>query len=499
MKRNLFYLLMLVCSMSVFTACSDNDEPNIPIEKELAGTYKGALDIVMNGSNLGTNIPKNISITKAGVSSINLELKDFSFGSLNFETIAIQDCAMDKYRDRYTFTGSQTLKFAAPLGECPVVVNGTIIGNKVTANLDITVSALSQTVKVVYEGAKLRGNESSEAKISNFSIEGDVVTEQPTYNESTGEITFKVDENATAEQLKLIPVFSVSPKAVVYPASGVVQDFSNGKKVVYTVIAEDGTVKEYTVSSAGSQNVLRFSFEEWENVPGSMWSNGYDKPKPTNILATSAEGAAMLILYGVKDVPVFKTEDKKEGNYAIKLVTLDTSEQANGLVPAITSGSVFTGKFDLSYLNWETFDKLDCTRFGVSYDKKPLRFKGSYKYTSGAKFLDGSAYPVIEEIKGKKDECSIQAVLYKITNDDDVLTGNNINTSDKRVAVAALKDGSDKEKFTDFDLEFNYLQAYEVGAKYKLAIVCSSSKEGDFFKGAGGSTLILDELEIIGE
>ncbi|MBU9882778.1 PCMD domain-containing protein, partial [Bacteroides sp. MSK.20.82] len=41
--------------------------------------------------------------------------------------------------------------------------------------------------------------------------------------------------------------------------------------------------------------------------------------------------------------------------------------------------------------------------------------------------------------------------------------------------------------------------AYEEGAKYKLAIVCSSSKEGDLFKGAGGSTLILDELEVMGE
>ena len=34
---------------------------------------------------------------------------------------------------------------------------------------------------------------------------------------------------------------------------------------------------------------------------------------------------------------------------------------------------------------------------------------------------------------------------------------------------------------------------------YKLAIVCSSSKDGDSFMGAGGSTLILDELEVIGE
>ena len=43
------------------------------------------------------------------------------------------------------------------------------------------------------------------------------------------------------------------------------------------------------------------------------------------------------------------------------------------------------------------------------------------------------------------------------------------------------------------------LETYEAGKEYKLAIVCSSSKEGDSFKGAGGSTLWIDELEIIGE
>ena len=36
-------------------------------------------------------------------------------------------------------------------------------------------------------------------------------------------------------------------------------------------------------------------------------------------------------------------------------------------------------------------------------------------------------------------------------------------------------------------------------AKYKFAIVCSSSKDGDSFKGAGGSTLIVDEFEVICE
>lgn len=500
MKKIFLFLFALICSMSLFTACSNDDDVKYPIDVEVAGTYKGTLDVTLDKLNIGTGIPKNVSITDAGNNSINMELKDFTFMGIELGTILISNCAVTQSGSTYAFTGTQTLtSLPEAIGQCPVTVNGTVVDGKAIINLDITVTKLSQTVKVVYEGTRLSGGESSEAKISSFTIESEVITEQPVINEAAGTITFKVNAEATDEQLKLTPVFVISEKATMTPVSGVVQDFSKGKKVAYTVVAEDGTVKVYTASIAGSQNVLKFSFEEWENVPGNPFSNEYDKPMPTDLLATSAEGAGMLKLFGVTEVPVHKTTDKKEGAYAIKLVTLDTSAKANALVPAITSGSVFTGKFDLDYLNWETNDKLDCTRFGIPYDKKPLRFKGSYKYAPGAKFLDGRELPATEV--DKIDECSVVAVLYEVTADDEVLTGNNINKSDKRVAVAALADGTAKENYTDFDIEFTYLsgKSYVAGTKYKLAIVCSSSKEGDFFMGAGGSTLILDELEVIGE
>ncbi|MBP6064854.1 MAG: PCMD domain-containing protein, partial [Bacteroides sp.] len=61
--------------------------------------------------------------------------------------------------------------------------------------------------------------------------------------------------------------------------------------------------------------------------------------------------------------------------------------------------------------------------------------------------------------------------------------------------------GTAKADYTEFNIPFTFVEGktYEAGAKYKMAIVCSSSKEGDKFKGAVGSTLIVDELEVIGE
>ncbi|WP_294604956.1 PCMD domain-containing protein [uncultured Bacteroides sp.] len=502
MKKNLFYLFALICSMSLFTACSDDDDPVYPIEEELAGTYKGTLDIELDGTSVANGMPKNITIAKAGNNIISLELKDFSFMEMNLGTIKLEKCVLKQNGTSYTFTGSQELNLSG-IGKCNVDVVGTINNGKAEANLNIDVLQLGQKVKVVYKGTKLTGAESSEAKITAFTIDSELVTEQPVIDEATGIITFKVRDTATDNDLKALkPIFTISEKATVTPASGVAQDFSGGKTVVYTVISENGTVKAYKVSIAGSQSELKFSFEEWETVPGSFLTNEYYSPLPTDLLATSAPGAAYLKLFKVTDLPVFQTDDKKAGESAIKLVTMDTSDKVNALVPAITSGSVFTGKFVLN-----TGDRIASSKFGIAYDKRPVYFRGWYKYAPGAKYIDGSKATKPEEVIEKTDivdECAIQAVLYEAVDADGeevILTGHDINTSDYRVAVARLEDGTAKAEYTYFDIPFTFLtgKAYETSKTYKLAIVCSSSKDGDSFMGAGGSTLILDELEVIGE
>ena len=50
MKKNLFYLFALICSMSLFTACSDDDEApgNSGVVGEVVGDYKGLMMFTMN-------------------------------------------------------------------------------------------------------------------------------------------------------------------------------------------------------------------------------------------------------------------------------------------------------------------------------------------------------------------------------------------------------------------------------------------------------------------
>ena len=71
----------------------------------------------------------------------------------------------------------------------------------------------------------------------------------------------------------------------------------------------------------------------------------------------------------------------------------------------------------------------------------------------------------------------------------------------KRFArIAAIRD-----EWTAFELPFEPMNGKEINksklqdGKYKLSIVLSSSVKGAYFKGAVGSTLYVDELELISE
>lgn len=511
MKKNLFYLFALICSMSLFTACSDDDEaPDYSkvIESEMAGNYKGTLTVTVEGTTMPSE-PQKIKIEKAGPSAINLSLANFSFMGITIGDVELKNCVLSQNGNVYTFTGTQDLKVDAL--SCTINAKGTIANSAVKVDMDIdaTVGGLKQSVKVVYEGTRLTGSESSEAKITAFSFDmsneaNAIVIEQPVINEDNT-ITFRVNEAKVKENPdalnSLVPTFTISEKATSSVESGKAMKLSSD--VTIAVTAEDGTIVKYVVKAPTKNDLVKFNFDKWLSLGEELI---YEVPLPNDTLASSIEGAVFLSVFGIEGFPVYKSvDDKVAGDAAIKLVTMDTSTKTSRLVPALTAGSVFTGKFNLQHA---MTDRMKCTEFGISYDKKPLFFKGWYKYAAGETFINGEGAKSPEDVSiepGKVDECSIVAVLYETEDDGNgnnkPLTGHDINNSPRRVAVAALSDGTNKSEWTPFNLEFKYLEGktYEKGKSYQLAIVCSSSKEGDRFKGAGGSTLMLDELEVIGE
>ena len=85
MKKNLLCLFVLICSVSLFTACSDDDPKNTGpdftmLQDATVGTYDGGLKVSMNGVNLTPEaISQRIFVKAEGADKVELSLRDFSF------------------------------------------------------------------------------------------------------------------------------------------------------------------------------------------------------------------------------------------------------------------------------------------------------------------------------------------------------------------------------------------------------------------------------------
>ena len=133
MKKSLLYLFMLVCSVSIFMSCSDDDdEVKYPIDTELAGGYVGNLSVNVDGNQMGTTENQKITISQSnkGTNQIALSLKNFTF-LVNVGDIEVDPCTVKAIDGGYAFEGQQNLDLVQPLGNCPVSISGTVKGSNI--------------------------------------------------------------------------------------------------------------------------------------------------------------------------------------------------------------------------------------------------------------------------------------------------------------------------------------------------------------------------------
>lgn len=376
--------------------------------------------------------------------------------------------------------------------------------------LNMTITNEENTAHYVF----IADQKQTGALIKKMTINGDVVTLQPEISEiesNKANIVFYIKEGTNSDKLSLVPEFEISSGATLYYGDeayvkGTAVDFSTEQK--FKVTAESGkTTITYTVKTAVLQDDFSFATNfdgEWEvksynnqgqilfDEPGAGWS-------------TSNEGVAYIkgmdfILHCYapeKPNAVTISSDSKTGK-AARLESLDTTGKFAFItsVPKVTSGSVFSGTFEVDPVN-----TLKSTKFGYPCLKKPVSFKGSYKFTAGDTYYtcpDPSKAHVFEKDETKKDLPAMNAVLYEVSSYAfDFLDGTNLFTSDKVVAIASV-DGKEQENYTDFNVNFTFKEgkSFDPAKKYKLAVVCSSSKDGDKFSGAPGSVLYVDDLAV---
>lgn len=335
----------------------------------------------------------------------------------------------------------------------------------------------------------------AEADILAIELEGVAPLEKPLITNTE----IKVSVKPWADRTRITPRFTLTPGATISPASGVPQDFTS--PVTYRVTSESGEwTKEYivTVGSSGplpghfdfddvsiykQRDTGEPRFQEFMLSGDGKWAS----PNEGFMLTLTLTGG------NPADPTLYPTSALDEGlkGGCAKLMTMSTGSLGAMFGSPIAPGTLFLGEF----IAGEAMSApLKTTQFGVPESRRPVMLTGYYKYTAGDKMTDKKG----DEITDAKDQPDIYAVLFETDEETSYLDGTNVLTSPNIVLKAQIKETKESSEWTHFELPFELQsgKTFDPEKQYKLTIVATSSKEGAHFRGAVGSTLLLDEMTI---
>lgn len=334
-------------------------------------------------------------------------------------------------------------------------------------------------------------------------------------NVSKGSFSIKLIAKETSEETSMTPLFTTTPGATtyveldgnyqIYPDEGMTLDLSKAKKI--KVISEDQQwTKIYTLKIIRNEIPLHLTFENIK-IQHPTKTNSYhdfvELNENNDTIMTWASGNPGFSMTGSKkkpeNFPTQQDSNGRMGNSCLKMITMSTGTFGNMVNKTIAAGNLFIGQFET---NEAITEPLKATKFGLPFSQIPTGIKGFYKYKKGAIFTE-----VGKEKPSRNDIGDIYAIFYETDKNFETLDGTNQFTDEHIVSIARIGIQSSEmletNEWTEFNIPFvdipgKYvnLQKLEEGA-YKLAIVFSSSKEGDKFNGAVGSTLWIDDVDII--
>lgn len=244
----------------------------------------------------------------------------------------------------------------------------------------------------------------------------------------------------------------------------------------YHVRLTNGTDTSADISfvTEDAQQIPNLSFDDWY-LDGKAWMP--DADAANHVWDSANPGTA-----GLGIVPTTPEENDVVKGKAARLET----GKAMGMLAA---GNIYVGSFvKVAGLGAE----LD---WGYPFTSRPIALKGWYKYAPKAVDMAKDPY---KDLIGKGDQCQIQILL---TDWDGMFR---INTSKKQfvdfetdphiIAHASLVSSDSDNGYVEFTLPLAYRN--DRTPKY-IVVVAAASRYGDYFTGAVGSVLKVDEFELI--
>ncbi|MGL5919597.1 MAG: PCMD domain-containing protein, partial [Bacteroidales bacterium] len=374
---------------------------------------------------------------KDHATKFRMMIKNFDFGGINMGNISLDTIKLNQRSEEVYAYSANDRKLKLPIIDPanPIEVTLNVSGSFVFENepkdlsmtLDVVVPDLPAPVKVKFDGSV--AVESTTANITSISLTGnqDVILDPLT---TKNPYTFKVWNDTEASKLVFTPVFELSEKASVksivaksgseskeYKASEAI-DFSKmtnaaSDYVEIIIAAEDpNSTRTYKLKMdrLSALTETKFTFGgEWANN-GQDGTNFFEEPAGWASSNTAAMFLNTLGLYPAGTPYPITRQDK----YA-KVISVDTKGAFMfTVVPAVTAGTLFLGKFEVDIMN-----TLKSTKFGLPYRNKPASLKGRIKYTAGAEYfrtqVDGQTVTKVP-VPGKVDKASVCGVLYEVSN-----------------------------------------------------------------------------------
>lgn len=246
----------------------------------------------------------------------------------------------------------------------------------------------------------------------------------------------------------------------------------------------DSEIVSETVSFTTEAQVSLYNggFENWHQS-GNPW---YPNESGVTYWDTSNPGSTTL---GASYNVTTRTESpKRSGSYAAKL-------ESTKVVIKFAAASMYTGVFGATigtsgaWLTW-----------GTPFTSRPVALKGYMQYHPKAIDNVGSDVPSGAPGKGENDMCSIYFALLTETirvDNTDMDNFPNWETDSRVIAYGALPDNqcvATGDTWQEVNIPLVYRNVNKKPTH--LLVVFSASKYGDYFHGAKGSTLYLDDFSL---
>lgn len=483
MKRLSYYLWILSLLAGFCWGCQEEEDLHSDAAvsgeywESLSGVYRGKMVAQVEGIVVDTFF-QQLFIQSDNRNRMTLSMKSLVItNEIEQGTIFFRDLCLDEQGDEVRIWG-ETMQAFGPVANARLLLTGTIQGSLLKCRIDVqsnTARAISMDMQASWLPVPLNGD----ATVKKMTLYHPFVISQPDISGSRIRFYVSEDFNITdSSELFIRPRFELAKGAAIsYPDS--LMNFAR-KDVSYTVVAEDSiSFTRYRVELL-SASIVTYNINDWRDYYGYM--------DPTGKWASNNGFFHALKTEGKYDgaYPVVRVKGSGVANSAAQMTTVSVG---SGNDFRIYAGSFFTGKFDRTMAA-----PLLGPVYGDFFADKPIKVKGTYKYVPGRDYyMNDSLVPEMS------DTCRITAILYEAPKDESTLSMADYLKDPKVIAVADLGTigGMLRPNFSEFNIYFNYAKPFFVTKRYKIALICSPSKNADVYRGSVGSVLTVSDIEVM--